>query len=152
MKYIENKLSLDGVFFNDIFLKHSTPVYVYSEKAIHSNLESYMEKIDDGDIFKQLSFSLDGSLDDIFDRIITLGFAASYDIINNNFTLTKQNEDNATYCKRRKPKDSEITFNELRESSAQFLHNKIRMLNDPYPNAYIVTSDKKKLYLLKSRL
>jgi hypothetical protein len=27
MKYIENKLSLDGVFFNDIFLKHSTPVY-----------------------------------------------------------------------------------------------------------------------------
>ena len=50
MKYIENKLSLDGVFFNDIFLKHSTPVYVYSKKAIHSNLESYMEKIDDGDL------------------------------------------------------------------------------------------------------
>ena len=50
MKYIENKLSLDGVFFNDIFLKHSTPVYVYSKNAIHSNLESYMEKIDDGDL------------------------------------------------------------------------------------------------------
>ena len=50
MKYIENKLSLDGVLFNDIFLKYSTPVYVYSKKAIHSNLESYMEKIDDGDL------------------------------------------------------------------------------------------------------
>ena len=50
MKYIENKLSLDGVLFNDIFLKYSTPVYVYSQKAIHNNLESYMEKIDDGDL------------------------------------------------------------------------------------------------------
>ena len=44
MKYIENKLSLDGVLFNDIFLKYSTPVYVYSQKAIHNNLESYMDK------------------------------------------------------------------------------------------------------------
>ena len=50
MKYIENKLSLDGVLFNDIFLKYSTPVYVYSQKEIHNNLESYMEKIDDGDL------------------------------------------------------------------------------------------------------
>ena len=125
---------------------------INNEKVSCVTLFKMTKKIDDGDIFKQLSFSLDGSLDDIFDRIITLGFAASYEIINNNFTLTKQNDGNATYCKRRKLKDSEITFNELRESSAQFLHNKIRMLNDPYPNAYIVTSDKKKLYLLKSRL
>ena len=35
-------------------------------------------------------------------------------------------------------------MNELKQK-CEYLYNKIRMLQDPYPNAYIVTKDNKKL-------
>ena len=41
---------------------------------------------------------------------------------------------------------------ELQNSSAEYLNNKIRMLNDPYPNAYIKTADGKKLFIIESKL
>ena len=53
---------------------------------------------------------------------------------------------------RRKPSESEITFKEIKSKSANYLYNKIRMLQDPYPNAYIRTSDGKKLFLIHARL
>ena len=53
---------------------------------------------------------------------------------------------------RRIPKDSEITLNDLKSKSANYLYNKIRMLQSPYPNAYIKTIDRKKIYLLKAGL
>ena len=109
-------------------------------------------KLDQGDIYKQEPFSLEGSLDDIFERIIELGYKATIDIINNNYNLKKQNDSEATYYKRLLPSNSEITIDEIKYSSAEYLHNKIRMLNDPYPNAYLMTSDNKKLYLIQSRL
>ena len=74
------------------------------------------------------------------------------DIIDNNYNLKKQNNSEATYYKRLRPSNSEITIEEIKNSSAEYLHNKIRMLNDPYPNAYLKTSDNKKLYLIQSRL
>ena len=45
---------------------------------------------------------------------------------------------------------SEITLNELTTMPSTYLHDKIRMLQDPYPSAYIRTSDGKKLYIHKS--
>ena len=48
--------------------------------------------------------------------------------------------------------DSEITIKELTESNAEYLFNKIRMLADPYPNAYFKTNDGKKLVILKARI
>lgn len=51
-----------------------------------------------------------------------------------------------TVYKRRKPEESEITLKELESKSAEELYNKIRALQDPYPNAFIQTS-KGKLYL-----
>ena len=125
---------------------------ISGEKSSCVTLFKMTKNLDDGDIYKQLSFSLSGSLNDIFNRIITLGYYATSEIINNNFKLTKQDNAKATYCKRRKPIDSEITLSELKNSSAQYLYNKIRMLNDPYPNAYIKTSDNKKLFIIESKL
>ena len=43
--------------------------------------------LDDGDIFIQLPLTLEGSLEDIFERIIELGYKATIDIINNNYNL-----------------------------------------------------------------
>jgi methionyl-tRNA formyltransferase len=107
--------------------------------------------LDKGDIYQQLPLSLTGTLDEIFLRISDLGFAATCNIIEGNYTLTPQNHSRSTYFKRRTPKDSEITIEELQTESAQFLYNKIRMLNDPYPNAYIKTFDGEKLFLIKAK-
>jgi methionyl-tRNA formyltransferase len=53
----------------------------------------------------------------------------------------------ANYCKRRSPEDSEITIDEIRNSKAEYLFNKIRMLADPYPNAFVRTADGKRLVI-----
>ena len=50
MEYVNNRLSLDGVFFEDICSKHSTPTYVYSRDEILSNINSYKGNIDCGDL------------------------------------------------------------------------------------------------------
>lgn len=58
----------------------------------------------------------------------------------------------ATVYERRKTFESEITPVELATKSAQYLHNKIRMLQSPYPSAFIVAADGKKIFLHNSSL
>lgn len=125
---------------------------INGEKNSAVTLFKMTTKLDDGDIYKQVPFSLDGSLDDIFNRIIKLGYKATLEIINNNYDIKKQINSEATYYKRLHPSNSEITIEELKNSSAKYLYNKIRMLNDPYPNAYIKTFDNKRLYIIESKL
>ena len=104
-------------------------------------------ELDSGDILFQSSLDLDGSLDSIFERIEKIGIIGTRLIFNNQITAIPQNNDLATYCKRRLPAESEITLNEIQSKSATYLFNKIRMLQNPYPNAYIKTSDGKKLVI-----
>ena len=110
------------------------------------------EGLDKGDIYQQIPMSLSGNLDDIFSRISDLGYTATCNILNGNYTLMKQDESKSSYYKRRSPKDSEITLEELQTKSSDYLYNKIRMLADPYPNAFIKTADGKKLFLKNSRI
>ena len=110
------------------------------------------EGLDKGDVYQQLPLSLDGSLNDIFRRISDLGFAATCNIIEGNYTLIPQNDSESTYFKRRTPKDSEITIEELQTKTSKYLYNKIRMLNDPYPNAYIKTKEGGMLFLIEAKL
>ena len=111
------------------------------------------EIIDGGDIYFQKTISLDGSLSQIFDRIIEKGIEGTIKIINSkNIKIKKQNHSKATFFKRRKPEESEITISEIKKKSAKYLYNKIRMLDDPYPNAFIRLKKKKlviKKYLIK---
>lgn len=110
------------------------------------------QELDKGDIYHQLPMSLSGSLEDIFKRISDLGFAATCDIINNNYILKSQDESKSSFYRRRSPNESEITIEELKTKSSEYLYNKIRMLTDPYPNAFIKTIDGKKLYIIKSKI
>ena len=110
----------------------------------------YMEdEVDAGDIIVQEKISLTGSLDDIFDRIIRVGYRLTIECVIEveNITSFPQNNIQATYCKRRAEHESEITIDELRNESSIYIYNKIRMLAHPYPNAYIKTSDGKKIIL-----
>jgi len=108
--------------------------------------------LDDGDIISQLPLSLEGNIKDIFKRMSELGFSSTYKIIKKGgYLLRKQDHKQATNCKRRKPNDSEITIDEIQNNTAEYLHNKVRMLTDPYPNAYIKCKDGSKLYITKTK-
>ena len=110
--------------------------------------------IDTGDIIYQEQFSLEGDLENIFKRIIYVGTDLSIKMLNNfpNLNLISQDNTKSTYFNRRTPEQSEITLEELRGSTAKSLYNKIRALQDPYPNAFIKCKDGTKLYLTKSQL
>jgi methionyl-tRNA formyltransferase len=113
--------------------------------------------LDAGDIITQTELNLEGDLKDILNRIKTISVNSIDAIINKlnkneELTYTKQNELEATYCKRRKPEDSEITIYDLQSKTAKQLYDKIRCLQDPYPNAYITLGNNEKLYILKTRI
>lgn len=111
--------------------------------------------LDTGDLVFQQSFSLLGSLDAIFDRIVEIGSIGVNEVCQNASNLrekaVKQDNNKATLYKRRKPEESEITFDEILNSSPKKLHDKIRSLSDPYPNAFIKCKEGKKLYITDSK-
>ena len=108
------------------------------------------KKIDRGNIIFQKKISLSGNLNDIFERIISVGTELSLRLLKNDYKEKKMKV-TKVYL-RRKPSESEITFKEIKSKSANYLYNKIRMLQDPYPNAYIKTADGKKLYLIQAKI
>ena len=110
--------------------------------------------IDTGDIIEQEYFNLDGDLNDILSKITNIGISLTNNLLSNypNITLTPQNNKKSTYYKRRNPNQSEITLKEIRDSLAKDLYNKIRALQDPYPNVFIKCKNGTKLYLTKSHL
>ena len=109
------------------------------------------EKIDQGNILFQKKLSLHGELNEIFDKVIQIGTKLSFQMFKRKKYRDKRIKVKKIYS-RIKPEASEITLNELKLKSANYLYNKIRMLQSPYPNAYINTCDGKKLYLLKASL
>jgi len=112
------------------------------------------EGIDTGDIVNQMTFSLDGDLDDIFKRITACGISLIRDLLfcyPAYYKRYKQTGKSTTY-KRRKPEESEITIEELKTKPAEYIYNKIRSLQNPYPNAFMVCGDGKKVYLTKGKI
>ena len=121
---------------------------------IHSAVTIFLmdNGIDTGPIARQKYLSLEGTLQEIFQRIEFIGFELTRDIFTHGLNATDQNNEDATHCRRRSPEQSEITKEELEKCSAEYLHNKIRMLADPYPNAFIRTADGKKLCLVAAKV
>jgi len=157
---------VEDIFVNDYnsVMLHPTPLPKYrggspiqnqiinGEKLGAVSLFKLNQGLDKGDLYQQLPMSLEGSLNDIFQRISNLGFAATCNIIDGNYTLIAQDHSQSTYFKRRTPRESEITIEELQKESAEYLYNKVRMLADPYPNAFITTSDGKKLIIKEVKI
>jgi methionyl-tRNA formyltransferase len=125
---------------------------IAGEKTSAITLFFMLEEMDAGDIIAQEPFSLQGTLGDILNRITEIGYrlTVGHILTPNKIVSVPQKHSDATYCKRRKPSDSEITLNEITNESAEYLYNKIRMLADPYPNAYIKSKDGKNLYIKDS--
>ncbi len=97
-------------------------------------------KLDAGDIWGKESLSLAGDrMEDIFcnltkSSIVLLErFFADFGKI----SPIPQNLSEGSIFRRRKPEDSHITENMLRNMSLRQLYDFIRALTDPYPNAYM---------------
>jgi len=95
---------------------------------------------------------LTGGINEIFARIENIGTNLTIDIIKGKYRIYNQNLKDSVIYKRRSPKDSEITLNEIKNRTGQYLLDKIQMLEDPYPNAYIKTKDNKKLLIRTAKL
>jgi methionyl-tRNA formyltransferase len=113
-------------------------------------------ELDAGDIIFQKELNLEGDLNDILNRIETISVELINIIINKlskneQLIYFKQDESQMTYSKRRKPEDSEITMSDLQNQTAKQIYDKVRCLQDPYPNAYITLGNGEKLYILKTK-
>tara|TARA_R110001592_G_scaffold363361_1_gene685172 strand:+ start:4778 stop:5437 length:660 start_codon:yes stop_codon:yes gene_type:complete len=129
---------------------------INGEKESAVTLFKMNEFVDKGNILFQENFSLDGDLNDVFRRISIIGAKGINQIINkfiNNTEIHELEQDfkKGSYCRRRKPHMSEIKIVDLKNQTAEQLYNKIRALQDPYPNAYITCADGKKLYLFGAK-
>lgn len=109
-------------------------------------------EMDSGDIIAQADISLMGTLSDILTDIEDVGIRLTINILTVGLHPVPQDHSKATYCKRRTPEESEITIEEIKERSAEYLFDKIRMLSPPYPNAFIYTNDGKKLIIKSAEI
>jgi len=105
------------------------------------------KKLDAGDILTVDSLDLRGTIHDIFERMENSGYELTKKILEENPTPMIQNDSDATHYKRRTISQSEITIDEIINKDSSYLYNKIRMLSDPYPNAYIKSKDGKKILI-----
>ena len=126
---------------------------IAGEKKSAVTLFKMDKGIDTGDILFQKEFSLDGDLNDIYSRVTELGINGVIEIIENGYqNQIKQNEEEATFYKRRKPSMSEIKIDDISNFTASQLQDKVRALQDPYPNAFISCKDGTKLYIKKTEV
>jgi len=89
--------------------------------------------IDTGDILLQKTLSLEGNISDIVDRITQNNYDLITKIIQGKFIQKKQSG-KSTVFKRRQPFESEL---KSLNHPNQYIYNFIRMLQDPYPNAFL---------------
>lgn len=97
--------------------------------------------VDTGDLLIQRDLDLGGSLSKIFERMSPIIFEMIDDIIAGSFVRIKQSGA-GSYYKRRMPEESQIDFN----NEIKYLYNFIRMLEDPYPNAFLDIDGKRILF------
>jgi len=127
------------------------------EKESAVTLFRMNERVDTGPILWKRPFSLEGDLDVIFDRIVDTGSAGLDELIRamlagETIPQEPQNEAQATHFRRRTPDQSEIRLADFKECTAPELYDKIRALQDPYPNAFVVCKGATRLYLTRARI
>lgn len=115
------------------------------------------EGIDTGSIIFQKKFNIkDCNLEKVFDSIIDIGFLGCSNLILNfiegkPFSSIPQKNSDSSFFNRRTKYMSEICIEDFSHYSSKQLYDKIRSLQDPYPNAFIRCKDDTILYLTHAR-
>lgn len=119
-------------------------------------LDKDYPEVDSGPLYaEQPLLDLNGELDEVLTRIVIHGSQlvehVIRDFLANALVFTPQ-LDGGFALKRRRPEESEITLDEIKKKPAKYLYDKIRALQDPYPNAFISCGDGEKLYITRAHL
>ena len=114
-------------------------------------------RLDSGDILAQEPISFEGYLQDIVERISEVGLRLTIDLLDRMVkgpVQGRRQDESQIYCCQKKDSvnEYEITIEEITTNSAEYLYNKIRGLQTPYPEAFIVCGDGKKLFIKRSHL
>tara|TARA_A100001201_G_scaffold142408_1_gene140512 strand:+ start:6971 stop:7648 length:678 start_codon:yes stop_codon:yes gene_type:complete len=132
---------------------------INGEEKIGVTLFKMNEHLDKGDILFQESIPVlvDENLSDIYENITDSGYKGVRWIVeclceDVKIKLLPQDNNKKTYFKRRTPEMSEIRIEDFNNLTAINIHNKVRCLQDPYPNAYIVCKDNTKLYITNTKV
>ncbi len=109
-------------------------------------------ELDAGPIYAKHQLDLRGDIKAIFKSLEEACLILVVKFINEllsgkKIKFHKQNNTNATIFKRRTPNMSEITLDDFSKLTSVQLYNKIRALGDPYPNAFFLTKDGKRLLI-----
>ena len=165
-----SELILDDIVLNNYCIcLHPSPLPKYrggspiQHQIINGDYDSAVSffimdsGIDTGDILYQVPVELTGELSDIFSKIINVSYPVICSIIkdysvNKLLKGTPQNHNNATSLKRRTKKMSEISISDFENYTATELYDKIRSLQDPYPNAFVRCKDDTILYITKAKV
>lgn len=141
-------------------LQHQIMDGLKETKITLFQLDEAYSAIDSGPIYATENLSLAGNLSDILRNLSVIGAQLISRAINDieetvysqgPFSVTEQSP-GGFVRKRRTPEQSEITWTALGTHTAEYFYNKIRALQDPYPNAFIVCGDGKRLYLTGAHL
>ena len=88
---------------------------------------------------------------DIFERIVHAGVDGISEILKGNYKKSKQDNSESSFYRRRTPDMSEITVDDIQNYTSEELFNKVRSLQSPYPNDFMVCKDGTKLFFEKVR-
>lgn len=166
----------------DVFVVHPSPLPLYrggspiQHQIINGEetmavsifkLDANYPAVDSGPIAWQSARFPIGPKLSLADILEEIAFHSAYGIAHvarlhaaGSLQLLEQDGTWATHYSRRKPEESEIVTREdkygvsgdFQQHSARALHDKVRALQDPYPNVYIVCADGKKLYITETHL
>lgn len=119
-------------------------------------LDPAYRDVDSGPLVWQQPYDLDGSLAQVLDRISEVGARGVQSIIqqfDRDRTLVEREQDTGgTTRLRRTPEMSELDWGVAERMTARQLHDFVRALQDPYPNAYVVCADGRRLYITETHL
>ncbi len=110
------------------------------------------EGVDVGPIWAKEEWDMTGStMDVVFQHLADSSVRLLKKFFNNfgNLVSTPQKLEEGSYCKRRNPSDSKVTWKELESMKLKDVYNLMRALTDPYPNIYIEDNAGNKLYFKK---
>ena len=117
------------------------------EKTSAVTLFRMTQGLDNGPVYKQAYFDLAGDLNDILQEIINNGCWLTYQLVKDydggRLVFFEQNHGEATYCKRRKPAESEVFLSD----SVEMIKRKVACMQPPYPQTFIRLNSGEKLFL-----
>lgn len=127
---------------------------IAGEKTSAVSLFKITEKFDEGPLYGHEEFSLEGHLGEIYARITQIGLKLYRKLAKDypNLKSWMQDDSQATLVKRRTPEQSELKPQDFSKKSAREIYDFCRALEDPYPNAFIVCADGKKILIKRVEL